>query len=316
MAVSMEDGRVRGGDRDPLVQDTTPGCVWRFQPRFVARTSNVVRAVQSSQPDRRSEQRIPPVWIVGPENGYVASFQLGRAANVHLNLSTNTADPLNGVNPGPQVVPAAVSGWGLVLFDGQGNAAYATLADMAAADTTPGEPWGQHGNIGATAFQSIMGTTSLTGWTAVIVDRAHPNVDWANLEFVAVREGAGFNLGNDLMLRGLTAGPLYLVLHGGSPPTAANRLTGGGYQDVAITGPAGWELSAIAGERVIQNSVRLEFGTATNVWTRATHVALWTGAAATGDLLWYDVIDEFTTLVGGEPHVPIRGGRIAAPNLV
>ena len=322
MAVSMADARIIGGDQDPQVPVATPGCVLRFRPERTPITPAATRGylVRSSQEDMRLDQRIPPVWVQAAVDTYVTRITTGAVAGVtsgrQLALSTTAADPNDGVPPGAVVAgqnltQAAIDNWGLVAFDGRGGAIYTNLASFA--DTTepytgPG-PW--------TGLSSIVSATS-RDWTVLIVDRSHPNVDWDDLEFVSVRAGAGFDLGNDRMLRALTRGTLYWTLHSGTPPTAANRITGGGYQDVAITGPAGWELSSDEADRVIQPGAEANFGMATNTWTRASHIALWTGAAATGTLRWYDSIRDgaFTPRVGARPRIPIRGLKIAFPNVV
>lgn len=320
MAVSMYDARVRSGDRDPLVQDATPGCVFRLSPRFTGDLNAGVRAIVEASASisngRRATQRIPPVWVQDVADAFVVYLSVGVSPDAsRLTIGPNAADPADGLAVNAAALTAAaVSNWGIVVFDGLGAAAYLTLSDwQAARPQSNNRNWAQ--GIVFTGATGLDASGRIEGWTAVIVDRSNPNVDWPRLEFVSLRAGAGFNIGNDRMLRGLTAGALHLVLHSGSPPTAANRLTGGGYVDAAITGPAGWQLVTDGGERILQNAAEISFGTATNVWTRASHIALWTGAAATGDLLWYESILNFTARVGAEPKIPVRAGRIAVPNL-
>ena len=234
-------------------------------------------------------------------------------------LSQSPGDAASGGGAGPNFTDAARDSWGLAVFNGRGQSSFATLVDaygarqpqtVLGATVDPMRYTGQWSTITPSEWSHD------TGWTFVIVDRNNPNVVWSRLEFVSIRAGAGFNLGNDRMLRALTAGSLHLVLHSGTPPTAANRITGGGYADVAITGPAGWELSSQEAIRVIQNNAELTFGNATNVWTRATHLGLWTGAAATGDLLWWDTILSFTARSGNEPKIRPRDLKIGLPNVV
>lgn len=312
MAVPFNDARVRGGDNDPAVQDATPGCVFRFSPGVVGGTGQQYDLAQSSSPLRRLTQRIPPVWVEGAANAYLANVRLADNL-VRVVLSTQVADPNDGsAQFTADLTAAAVAGWGVVAFDTDGTPAYFTLADVAAGDSAPGNPY--TANINAVG-RANLDTSDRSGWSLVVVDRNHPNVVWNDREFVSVRAGAGFNLGNDRMLRALTAGALHLELHSGSPPTTANRITGGGYGGAAITGPAGWQLSTDAGLRVIQNTAAAGFGTATNVWTRAVSIGLWTAPNAGGDLLWHDVILAFTARSGATPSIPPRALKIGLPNL-
>ena len=315
MAVPFDDARVRGGDNDPLVTSPTPGCVVRFRPSQVFISGQTRRLIQSSVALRRLNDRIPPVWVTGSANNFIGELQIGDNV-ITLTIAASPSDPNDG--RGTPSIPAssrsltaaAIAGWGVTMFDGGGNVAYFRLSDVVAAQTNPVNPYGA--SIDAVG-RATLGSDG-AGWTVVIVDINHPNVDWDDREFISIRAGAGFNLGNDRALRALTAGPLYLVLHSGTP-NAANRLTGAGYADVAITGPAGWNLSTEGGVRVIQTIMASAFGTAGNVWTRATHLALWTGAGATGDLVWHDSILAFTARMGAMPNIPPAALKIGLPNL-
>ena len=317
MAVPFDDARVRGGDNDPLVTNPTPGCVVRFRPTGILIQGTTFTLIQSSVAARRLAERIPPVWVSGTANNYLGylligdlSITLALAASAFAGNDGRTA--VGGDVPSSRSLTAdAIAGWGVAVYDGGGNVAYFRLSDVNAAQIVPGNPYGA--SIDAVG-RATLSNADNAGWTIVVVDINHPNVDWDDREFISIRAGAGFNLGNDRALRALTAGPLWLVLHGGSP-TTANRLTGGGYVDVPVTGPAGWNLSTEGGDRVIQTLMASAFGTASNVWTRATHLALWTGAAATGDLVWHDSILAFTARTGGMPNIPPAALKIGLPNL-
>ena len=316
MAVPMDDGRVKGGHQDPRVSDATPGCVLRVTPRFVDDHSVITEfdLINSAAvlEQRVSRERIPPIWVEGTQDAFLTRLSVlnGITGTSKLWLDTDFQASNSGITAGPQLTDDAETNWGIVAFNGRGQSAYVTLADMVAAGSSS-EPYNA-----TVAWTGAAGLgLNIDGYTILIVDRSHPNVDWARLEFVTVRAGAETNYGNDLALRAITEGNLHLVLHTGSPPTAANRVTGGGYADAAITGPTGWELSSREGVRVIQNTAELAFGTASNVWTRATHIALWTGSAATGNLIWYDTILAFTARLNAEPKVAARAGQIGLPNV-
>ena len=322
---SFADPRIVGGDQDPRIAVATPGCVARFTPRRAGRglvpgsTNTFINrvVVNSASGDARHTARIPPLWIEESEDAFLAFVSANPTGPNWFALSTSSSDSNRGAAAGPNVTADARANWGMAVFNRDGQSSFATFADAYAArqpgltaEVDPMQYTGQWSTITPAEW------TNDQGWTFVIVDRTHPNVNWARLEFLSTAAGAGFTGGHDRFLLAGTLGQRYLVVHSGTPPTAANRTTGGGYRDKPMTGPTDWELSSQEAIRVIQNVNEIDFGMATNVWTRSTHLALWTGPAATGRLLWADPILQFTVRSGGEPKIAARALKIGLPNLV
>ena len=187
--VSFFDSSVAGDYDDPEVSDSTPGCVLTFTP-----TQNSNAPILGSSAARRPPRRIPPSYVTGAVDAFWATVQMQAAV---LILRTSISQTSSGSSSGPNLTDAGRTTLGIALRADDGT----TISFLVSAldDTT--EPYQR--NLDNTsgsdpAFSSAPVSTFsgaeytacraaflAGGGTVVIVDTAHANVDWPNLEFVS-----------------------------------------------------------------------------------------------------------------------------------
>ncbi len=297
----FNDDRIIWGDRDPLVRNPTPGAVWRYKWPTARYDSSIIRP--SRGPTFQNDVRIPPHYLAGGGTSYFTFLAFYTAAvDAHfsgvptrtdgsdISLSTNALDDLVFVLRAP---------------DGD----IRHFAIDGAADTDAGA--GRY-RWAASFANAFLVSLRPVGGAVYLIDRSSPNVDLNNNAFLDLRGGLAGRVGNERFLRGVVEGENYLSLHTDTPPTAANQVVGGGYSTPSISTPNEWQFIL---DGVAQNFVRKSFGQATNAWTRATTVALWTGPSATGSLLWYDSILPFLARTGQDPAAAAGGVSLRTQNL-
>ena len=120
---------------------------------------------------------------------------------------------------------------------------------------------------GRQQFQGVPGitTSAIRSLNAgkirmAFVDTAHPNVDWDAEQFRQLREVPPTDAGVVKLLDGVRAGAKYVSYHVDGPPTAANRIAGGGLLYPRINFDQ-WGASFPSGFQQIENGLVLASGT-------------------------------------------------------
>ena len=180
VAFSFFDAAVVAGSGDPDVPDSTPGCKLVHDSRPAGAAGPI-----NGGAGRVAGQRLPPGDVEGVNDAFAAVLALRPSTNLRFRLDLS-ADG-SGSAAGPQLAPAAVAAYGIVLRAHDGATAQVAVSDAVALDAD--EPYDWNWDDGDAGFPSDADWTALRsafivgGGQVVIVDRTHPNVDWDNLQF-------------------------------------------------------------------------------------------------------------------------------------
>ena len=170
--VSFFDGGVVGGSPD--ADGATPGVVWGHSGPSAAKERDGAQLVDGSNGTYRASQQVPPSYVENDAVAYITTLNWVRQDDLIL-LRLRTTNDDSGGESGPQLTDDAETNWGLAIKVSDGSEYKWAISDLISTDTT--EPYEWDTFISEALVDAILaGTTQ-----AIIVDRSHANVDWANL---------------------------------------------------------------------------------------------------------------------------------------
>ena len=173
MAVSLFDSTVNGGYTDPNVNNATDGVLLKASTTGYLESANLYTSVRADHSTRRITQRVPPSYVQPTQDVYFTICRMQRSGasgtELQLGLSSTT---ITGAG-GQDFADAHEPNIGVAVRDSSGNTAKFRISDLS--DVT--EPYQSFSFTTPGASALVVGTC-----TVVLVDTAHANVDWTNLQ--------------------------------------------------------------------------------------------------------------------------------------